>query len=57
MDAPLNEFLKYYNGYIQIKGYEPSAYDVNYWVQNFFKQNKNRVKKEDVKENNKRAKI
>ncbi|WP_333810280.1 hypothetical protein [Flavobacterium sp.] len=37
MDASLKDFLKYYNGYIKNKGYEPSAYDVNFWILNFFK--------------------
>lgn len=49
MDTPLNEFLKYYNGYIKTKGFEPTAYDVNYWVQNFFKQPKNKEKKVETK--------
>ena len=40
MDASLNEFLKYYNDFIKKNGFEPTAYDVNFWIINFFKSKK-----------------
>lgn len=42
MDSSLKDFLDYYNGYIKKKGFEPSAYDVNFWVVNFFTSKKKR---------------
>ncbi len=42
MDASLNEFLKYYNDFIKKNGFEPTAYDVNFWITNFFKSKKNK---------------
>jgi hypothetical protein len=42
MDSSLKDFLDYYNGYIKQKGFEPSAYDVNFWVVNFFTSKKKR---------------
>ena len=42
MDSSLKDFLNYYNGFIKHKGFEPTAYDVNFWITNFFKSKKNK---------------
>ncbi|WP_445714927.1 hypothetical protein [Flavobacterium sp.] len=36
MEKSLQAFLNYYNDFIKQKGYEPSAYDVNFWIINYF---------------------
>ena len=40
MDSSLKDFLNYYNGFIKHKGFEPTAYDVNFWIMTFFKSRK-----------------
>jgi hypothetical protein len=44
MDKSLQAFLNYYNDFIKHKGFEPTAYEVNFWIINYFntkKLNKN----------------
>jgi len=36
MDKSLQAFLNYYNDFIKHKGFEPTAYDVNFWIINYF---------------------
>lgn len=54
MDSSLKDFLNYYNGFIKHKGFEPTAYDVNFWIINFFKsKDKNKPEKNNkLKKNN-----